>query len=142
MRIVFLAAICAQLILGLWRARLLGSSVTPALALAALIAVVGGLWFMKRYDAPGAPLANLVALLAATVGALSAISAANAPFIGSVARISVPLFAFAIAALLAVARQERRFVWPAAIALLIALAILEIDLTRDASWEAARADLR
>jgi hypothetical protein len=135
MRFVFLTAIAAQIILGLWRARILGAAVTPALALAALIALVALLWFLKRDNLPGAPLANFAALLAATAGVLSAISAANAPFIGTVARISVPLFAFSIAALLAVARLEDRFVRIAAITFLVALALLEYDLWRDARWE-------
>lgn len=135
MRAVFVSAIVFQLLLGGWRARLIGTSIVPALALASLIAVAGILWFLKRHERPGAGLANFLALLCATVGLLSAISAANAPLIGTAARISIPLFAFALAALLAVARQEPRVQWPAVALFLVALAVLEFDLTRDARWE-------
>src|SRR5687768_14110392 len=82
------------------------------------------------------PLARFGALLAATAGALSTMSALNAPLIGNVARISVPLFAFAVAFILVVAGQEnRRLKTAAAIVFLIALAVLQYDLTRDALWE-------
>lgn len=135
---LFGGASLSQLLLGGWRARLIGSSFVPALALAGLIAIAGLLWFLKRQQRPFGGLANFLALLSATIGILSAISAANAPLIGTAARISIPLFAFALAGLLAVARQEPRIQWPAALLFLIALAVLEADLTRDALWEGGR----
>ena len=70
------------------------------------------------------------ALLATTAGVLSAISACNAPLIGNVARISVPFFAFAIAAVLYVPNHRA-----SAAVFVIAVAVLEYDLTRDAMWE-------
>ena len=80
------------------------------------------------------PLARFGALLAATAGVLSAISAINAPLIGNAARISVPLFAFAIAAILVSAGLERRVQIGAAVLFAVALAVLEYDLTLDAMW--------
>jgi hypothetical protein len=127
-KLFFVAVVAAQMIFGLWRARVAETSVWPAIALTALIAIVG-LARMSR------SLARFGALLATTAGVLSAISAFNAPLIGNVARISVPLFAFAIAAILMTTGQERRFEISAAILFTIAFAVLEYDLTRDAMWE-------
>src|SRR5688500_6635629 len=101
----------------------------PALALTGLLVVVD----LIR---PVTSLARLGALLSATAGALSAMSAFNAPLIGNVARISVPLFAFAVAFILYTAGIEhRRTRQAAAIVFVIAVAVLEYDLTRDAMWE-------
>jgi hypothetical protein len=122
-KIVFVAAAVAQLVLGAWRARMLGSSILPALALTALIAAVG---IIRKWPS----IARFGALLATTAGVLSAISAFNAPLIGNVARISVPLFAFAIAAVLYVPNHRL-----SAAVFVIAVAVLEYDLTRDALWE-------
>jgi hypothetical protein len=127
-KLFFVAATAAQLIFGLWRARTIETSVLPAIALTALIAIVG----LARLNKS---LARFGALLAATAGILSAISAFNAPLIGNVARISVPLFALAIAAILMTAGLERRLEISAAILFTVAFAVLEYDLTRDALWE-------
>jgi len=127
-KLFFVAATAAQLVLGVWRARLTDSSLLPAFALAMLIAIVGVMRLSR-------PLARFGALLAATAGVLSAMSAINAPLIGNVARISVPLFAFAIAAILVTAGHDRRLQVAAAILFAIALAVLEYDLTLDAMWE-------
>ena len=123
MKIVFIVSSLAQLVLGLWRARMLDSSIAPALALAVLIALAG---IIRKWPS----FARFGALLATTAGILSAISAFNAPLIGNVARISVPLFAFAIAGILYFPNHR-----VAAAVFLIALAVLEYDLTRDAVWE-------
>ena len=123
MKIVFIVAAAAQLILGLWRARLIGSSIAPALALTALIALVG---IIRKWPS----MARFGALLATTAGVLSAISAFNAPLIGNIARISVPLFAFSIALILYLPKHRI-----AAAVFLFAVAVLEYDLTRDAMWE-------
>lgn len=125
-KVAFIVAVAAQLVLGLWRARLIGSSIAPALALAALIATAG---VIGRWPA----MARFGALLATTAGVLSAISACNAPLIGNVARISVPLFAFSIALILYLPKHRL-----AAALFLIAVAVLEYDLTRDALWESDR----
>ncbi|HET7705152.1 MAG TPA: hypothetical protein VFM36_03635, partial [Thermoanaerobaculia bacterium] len=80
MRVFFVAVTAIQLVLGLWRARMTGESIAPAIALAALIAVIG---IIRMYR----PLARFGALLAATAGVLSTMSAINAPLIGNAARI-------------------------------------------------------
>ena len=127
MKLFFVAATAVQLVLGVWRARITDTSLLPALALAVLIALVG----IVRLNSP---LARFGALLAGTAGVLSALSAINAPLIGNVARISVPLFAFGIAAVLLTAGHERRLQVAAAILFAIALAVLEYDLTLDATY--------
>lgn len=134
---VFGFAVLLQLVLGGWRTRILGSSPLPALALAGLLATIGLLWLARHRQTGAAPLGGFVALVFATVGVLSAISAANAPLIGAVARISIPLFAFSAAAVLMTATLEKRFQIAAMIVFLAALALLEADLTRDALWEAS-----
>ena len=134
---VFGFAILLQLILGGWRARLIGTSPLPALAMAGLLLAIALLWFARHRSTAAAPLAGFAALLLTTVGVLSGISAANAPLIGAVARISIPLFAFSAAALLMTATLEKRFQVIAMGVFLLALALLEADLTRDAFWEAS-----
>ena len=121
MKLFFVAVIATQLVLGFWRARLTGESIAPAIALAALIAVVGVIRTFR-------PLARFGALLAATAGVLSTMSAINAPLIGNAARISVPFFAFATAAILATAGHERRLQIGAAVLFAVAFAVLDYDL--------------
>lgn len=121
MRVFFVAVTAIQLVLGLWRARMTGESIAPAIALAALIAVIG---IIRMYR----PLARFGALLAATAGVLSTMSAINAPLIGNAARISTPLFAFATAAILASTDLERRLQVGAAVLFAAAFALLEYDL--------------
>lgn len=124
MKVFFVALTAIQLVLGLWRARVTDTSIAPAIALAALIAVIGIIRTVR-------PLAGFGALLAATAGVLSAMSAINAPLIGNAARISVPLFAFATAAILVSSRLERRVQIGAAVLFAVAFAVLEYDLTLD-----------
>lgn len=135
--VVFSFAILVQLALGGWRARLIGTSPLPALALAALLAAIAVLWLARHRGMGAAPLAGFAALLLTTIGVLSAISAANAPLIGAVARVSIPFFAFSAAALLMSATLEKRFQLIAMALFLLALGLLEADLTRDALWEAS-----
>jgi hypothetical protein len=130
----FAALTAAQLFLGFWRARMIGGSVQPAIALAALIAFAGLLFATKR--------THFAALLLATVGALSSLSALNAPLIGTAARISIPLFAFTLAALLMTAGLQRRYQWTAAAAFAAAFLVLQYDLTRDARWESRAVESR
>ena len=127
MKSFFVVATAAQVVLGIWRARLTDTSLLPALTLAGLIAFAGVLRLNR-------PAARFGSLLAATAGVLSAMSAINAPLIGNVARISVPLFAFGIAAILVTVGHDRRLQIAAAILFAIALVVLEYDLTRDARF--------
>lgn len=135
---LFLAATIAQLLLGLWRAYLLKSSVAPAIVLAAIIGSVGVLWLARRRDTRLAFLAKPAALLFATVAVLSAMSAANAPFLGLAARVSTPLFALSAAALLMLAEQSPRVHIVPLLAFLVAVIGLQIALTSDARWESRR----
>ena len=134
---VFGFAILLQLVLCGWRARLIGTSLLPALAMAGLLLAIALLWLARHRSMAAAPLAGFAALLLTTIGILSGISAANAPLIGAVARVSIPLFAFSAAAVLMTATLEKRFQLIAMTVFLLALALLEADLTRDAFWEAS-----
>ena len=125
---LFILITLGQAALGVWRARMMHSSVQPALALAALFAVTGALWLAKRFT-------RFPALLSATIGVLSAISAFNAPLIGTVARISIPLMAFAIAAVLVTASAPRRLQLATLLLYAVAFVVLEFDLHRDARWQ-------
>ena len=125
---LFIAIALGQLLLGAWRARMMHSSIQPALALAGLFALTGALWTAKRFT-------RFPALLSTTIGVLSAISAFNAPLIGTVARISVPLMALAIAAVLVTASAPRRLQIAALLLYTIAFVVLQVDLHRDARWQ-------
>ena len=133
---VFVLLSAVQLVLGLWRARMTDSSDAPSLALAMLIAAIGALWLARRREWPGAFLANPAALLLATIGALSAVSALNAPLIPLIARVSTPLFALTAAAVLAAARIEPRLQIAPLSAFGVAVMLLEIALMNDARWQA------
>jgi len=69
--ILFTAIVLAQLALGTWRARLLESSVYPAIALAGVLSTVGAFWYARRHEKKGSGLAKPMALLSATIGVLS-----------------------------------------------------------------------
>lgn len=140
-RSVFVLATATQVILGIWRARLIGSSIAPALALAGVIAAVGLLWHSRRSGGAGRSLAQPAALLLATIGALSTWSALNAPLISFASRFSTPLFAFTAAAIIVAAEQPPRLQFPILIAFVIALALLELALTKDARWETRSATM-
>ena len=132
----FAGVVILQIALGTYRARLTHTSVRPAIALAAIFALVGLLWFARRRALPGAVLARPAALVLATIGAVSAFSAINAPFLGFFAAFSAPLFALSAAAMLMVAELSPKAHIAPLLAFLFSVITLEIALTRDARWEA------
>ena len=132
----FIAIVIAQIALGTYRARLTHASVRPAIALAAIFALVGLLWFARRRELPGAFLARPAALFFATIGVVSGFSAINAPFLGFFAAFSTPLFALSAAAMLMVAELSPKAHIAPILAFLFSVISLEIALTRDARWEA------
>jgi hypothetical protein len=134
---LFVFCTAAQLVLGTWRAQLTGSSLSPALALAALIAGIGVLWLAHRREWRGGFLARPAALVLATIGALSAVSAMNAPLIPVIAKVTTPLFALAAAAVLVAARLEPRWQIATLTAFATSVLLLEIALMNDARWQAA-----
>lgn len=132
---LFAGVVLVQVLLGLHRAHMLGSSVTPAIAFAAVLLIVGVLWFLRRSGLRGAFLARPVALVFATIGGLSAISAFSAPRLGLLLRLSTPLLTLATAALLMLAEQSPRVHIVPIIAFVVGVIGVETALTRDAMWE-------
>jgi CubicO group peptidase (beta-lactamase class C family) len=132
---MFLVVTLSQIALGTWRARLVAGSVLPALALAALFAVFGLLWYLRRHQLRGAWVAKPVALLAATMGALSFTSALNAPLLSLASRFSTPLLAISVAALLMLAEQEPRYQIAPLLGFVVAVVALQSSLMADARWE-------
>lgn len=135
MLFLFAAAVAVQLALGFHRARLLQSSIRPALALAALYALIGLLWYARRKGLPGAALARPAALFFATIGVVAGLSAINAPFLGFFAAFSVPMLMLSSAALLMVAELSPKAHILPLIVFVVAVTGLEAELTAEARWE-------
>jgi hypothetical protein len=128
----FALAALIQALLGSYRAQLAGNAYLAPLLPALGIIVCAVLWLQRSRHAPGGVLAMPLGLLIATIGVYTGYSAANAPFVGFVARYSVPLLLVLLGALLLFAEQDWEFQRvPFALAA-IAFVIAQIVLTNEA----------
>jgi hypothetical protein len=130
---ILFSAPVAQLALGLFRARQTASSPAPAIVLALILAAIAFLWLLRRRELTS--LNRPVALMFATIGALSAYSALNAPFLGVMRAFAMPIFALTAAAVLNFADGAERLQLATAIVFALGLALLEIALMSDANWQ-------
>lgn len=128
----FALAALIQALLGSYRAQLAGDAYLAPLLPAIGIVVCGVLWLQRSRHAAGGVLAMPLGLLIATIGVYSGYSAMNAPFVGFVARYSVPLLLVLLGALLLFAEQDWEFQRVPFVLAAIAFAIAQIVLTKEA----------
>jgi ketosteroid isomerase-like protein len=128
----FVVAAIAQAICGPYRASVSGASYGSTLFVAAAIIACGVLWLRRFRRAPGGAIAVPAGLLLGTAGLYSGYSAMNTPFVGVVAKFSVPLLLILLGAALLFAEQESEFQRVPLVLAAIVFVIVQVVLTNEA----------
>lgn len=133
----FAVAALTQIVFGTYRARIAHTSAADAAIAAVAILLLGALWFARSRRLPGGVLGLPAGLLLATAGLYSGYTALNVPFLGIVARFSLPLLFLLAGALLLFAEQEWEFQAVPFVLAAVAFVVVQIVLTREVSAGAA-----
>lgn len=128
----FVVAAVTQSALGIYRAGLREVSYVGPIVAAVAILACGALWLLRFRRIPGGAVATPVGLLLATAGVYSGYTATNVPFVGFVARFSVPLLLLLVGALLLFAEQEWQFQTVPIVLAAVAFVIVQGVLTSEA----------